>query len=119
MRNRIVGSFGNRPGLMLNRPPEVGDEAARVADHLKGGRTRRRKQDRRRPTEGFDVLRRLAEALPHVSRDRPLAAEIGEGRDQAHAFLDASQYPLAPWWWDRAEQVQPFRVNSATSAACT
>jgi len=88
-RLAVTRETGNRSRLMLDRAPEIGDEAGAVAHDFKRSRVRSRQQNRRRSAEWLDVFRWRTEPPPHVRRNRALAAEIGER---------AIHNPLIPLW---------------------
>ncbi len=79
VRDGIVGPSCNLGVLVNGCSPEVGDEAAGVANHFKRCRFRSSEQDSGGTAERLDVLLNVTEAFPDHGRDVAFAAEVGIG----------------------------------------
>jgi hypothetical protein len=80
VRHGVVSCLGDCAGLVFRRSPKIRDEPACVADNFQRCGRGGRKEYGGRPEEWFDILLRVAETRPHLSRHRPLSAKKGEWR---------------------------------------
>ena len=85
--DRIVEPISEREetgAMELDGAPEVADVPAEVVDRLDAASaTRASEKHRGGPGERLAIGRDVAERLPHLRRDDPLAAEVWEGGAEA------------------------------------